>query len=361
MLEQPTILIVDDEPMARDLLEGFLFNEGYNLIFAKSGAEALTILDDTPPDVILLDIMMPDMNGFDVCDCVKRSKAWRHIPIILVTALGGKEDLARGLEAGADDFLHKPVNKLELQARVRSMLRIKKQYDDLQASMGLREDLARMLVHDIRNPLAIIVTYSGVLANKENISAEIVRDAFKKINKQAMQLDTYLNDMLIVAKMEAGQFILNHSKVDINQLVQKLVDSYKVVAETKKIALVADVPSMSLALSLDKNLFQRVLDNLISNALKFSPPDTTVTVRVDYAAEAAERQICIQVLDQGSGIPEEHRQRIFDKFEIVTLKRQSVPQVGLGLAFCKTVVEAHGGQIGVKPNEPVGTIFELEI
>ncbi len=361
MLKQPTVLIVDDEPMARDLLEGFLFKEGYKLIFAKSGAEALTVLDETPPDVILLDIMMPDMNGFDVCECVKRSKEWRHIPIILVTALGGKEDLARGLEAGADDFLHKPVNKLELQARVRSMLRIKSQYDDLQASMRLREDLARMLVHDIRNPLAIIVTYSSVLANKKNVSAETVKDAFQKINKQALRLDTYLNDMLIVAKMEAGQLILNHSVVDINQLVHKLVNNYKVVAETNKVDLMADVPPMSRYLSLDKNLFQRVLDNLISNALKFSPPETTVTVQVDYASEASGRRICIQVRDQGPGIPEEHRQRIFDKFEIITLKRQSVPQVGLGLAFCKMVVEAHGGRIGVKPNDPAGTIFEIEI
>ena len=125
MDEKPRILVVDDESSARNTLEAFLFGEGYDLAFAASGPEALARLDELVPDLILLDVMMPGMDGFKVCQRLKTDKRWRHIPIILVTVLDSKEDLARGLDAGADDFLSKPVNGLELRARVRSMLRIK--------------------------------------------------------------------------------------------------------------------------------------------------------------------------------------------------------------------------------------------
>ena len=356
-----TVLIVDDEPMARDILEGFLFNEGYNLIFAGSGPETISILEEAPPDVILLDVIMPRMNGFEVCQQVKATEKWRHIPIILVTALSSKANLARGLEAGADDFLHKPVNKLELQARVRSMLRIKKQYDDLQATMLLREDLARMLVHDIRNPLAVIMAHSGHLVTKRSSSVEVLLEGFSKINAQTLRLDRYLNDMLLLAKMESGQLILNCAMHDMNSLVEEVMAGYKVLAEARKVNLITNLPHSSRHVRLDINLCQRVLDNLISNALKFSPPDTTVIVQTDYPNNGSNTQFRLRVIDEGPGIPEEHRERVFNKFEIIALKRKSVPQVGLGLAFCKMVVEAHGGYIGVKPNNPTGTIFEVEM
>jgi PAS domain S-box-containing protein len=142
MGEKSLVLIVDDEPSARDTLEAFLFQEGYDLAFAASGSEALACLDGLAPDVILLDVMMPGMDGLKVCQRLKTDKRWRHIPIILVTALDGKEDLALGLAAGADDFLSKPVNGLELRARVRSMLHIKKQHDELE--MRVQERTAEL-------------------------------------------------------------------------------------------------------------------------------------------------------------------------------------------------------------------------
>jgi two-component system sensor histidine kinase/response regulator len=358
--ENPHILIVDDEPSARDTLEALLFRQGYDLAFAASGPEALACLNEIEPDVILLDVMMPGMDGFRVCQRLKTDKRWRHIPIILVTALDSKEDLTLGLDAGADDFLSKPVNGLELRARVRSMLRIKKQHDELEAILHLREDLANMIVHDMRSPLAAILGFSELLKRKTTALDDL--EDIEVIWTQARRLESFLNDMLLLAKMEKGKLILDRSTVDIGQLVLEVEKSHDFIARSKRFNLVTDLPEESRPILLDANLFQRVLDNLISNALEFSPAESTVTLRVEYPrAETASPHVRIQVLDEGPGIPEEHRDRIFDKFETVALKKGDVPQVGLGLAFCKMVVEAHGGHIFVDANEPKGSVFTVEI
>jgi signal transduction histidine kinase len=186
------------------------------------------------------------------------------------------------------------------------------------------------------------------------------------IHTQARRLNSFLNDMLMLAKMKAGKPILNRSIVDVSQLVLEVEKSYSVIAWSKRIHLAVDLPEESRQISLDANLFQRVLDNLVSNALKFSPAESTVRLRVEYpeaktASPMQEPRVRIQVLDEGPGIPEEHRDRIFDKFEIVALKERGISQVGLGLAFCKMVVEAHGGQIFVDANEPQGSVFTVEI
>jgi two-component system sensor histidine kinase/response regulator len=364
MRHSSAILIVDDEPSARETLEALLFREGYELAFAASGPEALACLDELAPDVILLDVMMPGMDGFKVCQRLKTDKRWRHIPIILVTGLDSKEDLALGLAVGADDFLSKPVNGLELRARVRSMLRIKKQHDELEATLRLREDLAGMIVHDMRTPLASILGFSELLLRRNLATPEGLK-YMDRIHNQAHRLNSFLNDMLMLAKMEHGKPILNRSIVDMNQLVLEVEKSHSVIARSKMVHLAIDLPEESRQISLDANLFQRMLDNLISNALKFSPAESTVTLRVEYpeaktASSLQGPRVRIQVLDEGPGIPEEHRDRIFDKFGIVALKERDISQVGLGLAFCKMVVEAHGGQIFVDANEPQGSVFTVK-
>jgi two-component system sensor histidine kinase/response regulator len=358
---ESTILIVDDEPSARDTLEAILFREGYNLAFASDGPEALDRAAELRSDLILLDVMMPGMDGFEVCRRLKADERSRHVPVIMVTALDSKQDLARGLDAGADDFLHKPVNGTELRARVRSMLRIKTQFDELQATLRLREDLANMIVHDLRSPLTVISLRSSLLRRKLDDPNDL--RSVDDIRAQARRLDTLLNDLLAQAKMREGKLLLSRSAVDVNQLVQETVEAQAAVAQSGRIMLTADLPSETQFVSLDANLFSRVLDNLLSNALKFSPPESAVTLRVDYppGGAAAQPSVRIQVIDEGPGIPKEHRHRIFERYEIVRLKKDNVPQVGLGLAFCKMAVEAHGGQISVTDNEPRGSIFTVHL
>lgn len=358
------VLIIDDEPSARTTLEALLFSEGYELAFVSSGLDALNQLDDLKPDTILLDVMMPEMDGFTVCQKLKAHKLWRHIPVILVTALDSKEDIARGLEAGADEFLSKPVNGMELRARVRSMLRIKRQYDELAATMRLREDLTSMMVHDMKNLLSPIMGFSQLLTI-EGTTPEEALEYGELINSQADRLSSFINDILLLTKMEQGRLLLNTSPVDINSLIREVGGTYEIVAQSKEISLAVDLPPVSRHVAVDKNLLQRLLDNLVSNALKFAPPQSTITLQAEYPARSARKeqslQMRIKVLDEGPGVAAEYRHRIFEKFETMALKKSGVSQVGLGLAFCKMVAEAHGGRIFVEANRSGGSVFVVEI
>jgi signal transduction histidine kinase len=309
--------------------------------------------------------MMPDMDGFEVCQRLKGDKRWYHIPIILVTALSSTEDLVQGLDAGADDFLNKPVDSVELRARVRSLLRVKQQYDELESTLRMREDLTHMIVHDIRTPLTAILGFTELMLTRNTLDSVNTRDT-KAVQTQAYRLDAFLNDMLILAKLESERLMLNRSMIDINQVVEQVKESYNVVALSKKVELVADLPPAGEHVLLDANLFQRVLENLISNALKFSPRESQVTLQVEYPRAktllyASVPRVRIRVSDQGPGIPEEDRERVFNKFEIVKLKEEGDLQVGLGLAFCKMVIEAHSGQIFVESNSPQGSMFVIEV
>jgi signal transduction histidine kinase len=364
MDQKPQILIVDDQSHIRRILERYLAEEGYQLIFAASGPEALETVRASAPDILLLDVMMPGMSGFEVCERLKGDEQWRHIPIILVSALDSKEDLAHGLEVGADDFLSKPVNSLELRARVRSMLRLKQQFDELQSAIRLREDLSNMLVHDMRIPLTYIIGFSQLLLEAGGCIAAEYMEKVTTIYEQAQRLNSFINDMLIVAKMEAGQLMLNRTVVDINQLMEAAAKNHRAIAESKNITLTTALPQLGpRQISLDANLFQRVLDNLLSNALKFSPTGSTVTLRVEYPTPkglAPTPRMRIEVVDEGPGIAPEDREHIFDKFETARIRQDARSQIGLGLALCKMVVQAHGGHILVKGNEPAGSIFTIE-
>jgi two-component system sensor histidine kinase/response regulator len=373
MNEPKSVLVVDDEPFGFDVIEAHLYREGYNLTYASSGLQALSLIDSLEPDVILLDVMMPEMDGIEVCQKIKAEPQWKHIPIIIVTALNSKEDLARSLEAGADDFLTKPVSGIELRARVRSMLRIKQQYDELQAILQMREDLSSMIVHDLRTPLTTITLISSLLL-RSGIEGKNL-DKIKLILSAGHQLNTMLNDLLILAKMQSGKMVLNLSEVNLSDLAKQAVSDFYAIAESKKIQLNSQITEASYLVSIDANLLHRVLDNLLSNAIKFSPSGSQITLQIDYPTKpvinvpqdtsnlltkSEQKQATIKIADQGPGISEELQQRIFDKYEVGKVM-DGVPQLGLGLAFCKMVVEAHQGKILVEENKPQGSIFTVII
>ena len=360
MIETARVCIVDDNVIARETLADLLYPENYELLLIESGLNLLTQIDSLNPDVILLDVMMPELNGFDVCQRLKTHPKWQHVPIILVTALDSKDSLVRGLDAGADEFVSKPVNGSELRARVRSMLRVKQQYDALNAMLQLREDMANMLIHDMRAPLATIALHAGLMLQRQNLATNDLQ-ALQTIQAELRHLESFINDMLLVAKIEHDKLLLKRNPCDLVQLIQQLVAQHELLARLHQIKLNVDMPARPLVLPIDETLFSRMLDNLLANALRFSPTGGTVTVRLGEVNEPATGLVRrIQVVDEGAGIPEEERRNVFDKFKIVSLKREGLSQIGLGLALCRMVAEAHGGQIYVTANEPHGAVFTVE-
>jgi two-component system sensor histidine kinase/response regulator len=352
----PAILIIDDEPDNFDVIDALLDSEGYDLSYVSNGQQGLDLLQAFLPDVILLDVMMPQMNGIEFCQKFKSNSAWKHIPVIMVTALTSKEDLSQCMAAGADDFISKPVNGLELRARVRSMLRIKQQYDALQATLNLREDLSNMIVHDLRNPITGIILSAEILRITEYLP-ERQQQKTGQIITAAQKLQSMVDSLLLMAKLESGKMILQRTEVDLFDLCSAAVADIEQVAQHKKLNILSDLPQPGGRISLDQNLFRRVLDNLLSNAMKFAPPNSNIIVHADYPAPGKAK---IQVADFGTGVKQEMQQVIFEKYEIGNLM-QGVSQIGLGLAFCKMTIEAHGGRIQVENNQPQGAIFTVEI
>lgn len=351
-----SILVIDDEPDNFDVIEALLLHEQYHINYASSGIKALERMSVMQPDLILLDVMMPDMDGVEVCKKIKNHLQWQHIPIIMVTALNSKEDLGMCLAAGADDFISKPVNKTELQARIRSMLRLKRQYDNLQELIHLREDMVNMIVHDLRNPLTNIVLCAEILKFPK-LSSESQLSKLDQIIIGSRQLQSMINDLLFMAKLEYGRMQLYQKEVDLYQMCTSVLADFELLAAQNNIKLIGDLPAPGGSVSLDSALFRRVLDNLISNAIKFSPSNSQIILKANYPLP---NEVKIQVIDTGTGVSEELREMIFQKYEIGNVV-QGINQTGLGLAFCKMVVEAHGGQITVENNYPTGAIFSVEI
>jgi two-component system sensor histidine kinase/response regulator len=363
MIKSDSILIVDDEPDVFDVLEGILFKEGYQLHYASNGFEVFKFLESTLPDLILLDVMMPDCDGMDICRKIKQIPEWNAIPIIMITALSSKETLAQCLEAGAEDFIGKPVSALEVRARVRSMLHLKKQHDELEKSrqkleklLQLREDMAYAVIHDLRNPVVVIGLACELLT-----LTNLTEKQSQKVNQiafSAQKLNHQLNSLLLMAKLESGKELLNPKPVNLSVMLQEVVNEFEAQTLKKAINLTATIPEAKRLVMADPDLMKRVLENLLNNAIKFSPTNGYVSMEVEYPVET--NTVKVYVRDLGSGVKDELKQSIFQKYEIGQ-RFEGIAQTGLGLAFCKMVIDAHQGSLSITDNQPQGAIFTLEL
>lgn len=358
-MSRPRILIVDDDPGVREAVSTLLALEGYDLDVASNGQEALAQADAAPPDVVLLDVLMPGMDGFEVCRRLRGDPARAGVLIVLITMLSSKEDLVRGLDAGADDFLSKPVNGMELRARVRSMLRIKRQHDDLQAKHAelylvqrQKQELMAMIVHDLKSPLFSMIIMTESSAQDPAVSAE-ARAALKNVADLGRTIDRMILDLLDVSRSDDGALVARKKPVILKELARAVCAALKVRADAKQISLAAEVTEV--VADADPGLLRRILENLVDNAIKYAPPDSEIRVSAAATAEGA----LIKVCDQGPGVPPDDRERIFERFVRLErdAERHSRISTGLGLAFCRVAAEAHGGRIWVQDNAPIGTCF----
>jgi signal transduction histidine kinase len=367
LLQQKRVVVVDDEPPSREALCALLFAEDLDIQSLSSGKELLRRMPELTPDVILLDVMMPEMDGYTVCSELKQSVAYQHIPVILITALDTVQDRMRGLEVGADEFLTKPVSRIELQARVRTMLRIKSQYDQLERMLEMRQALSYMIVHDLRNPLAAVMLYLQLLKRKGGVNPEHSR-YLETAMIEAQKMSSFLDDMLMLAKMERGKLSLSRSPLYVDHLLDQVRRKMAPYAEAQGVSLVLTTEGQSYPVVADVALFQRVVENLISNALKFSPPQSVVTIAVKYPRAGLLEEdartipsVVLSVFDQGRGIPPEDFVRMFDPYEAVFMKERGKAELGLELAFCRMVAEAHGGRIYAGNNPDRGAVITVEM
>lgn len=357
------ILIVDDNQENLKLLGSLLSKEGYRLNVALEGKQALDMVNKSKPDLILLDIVMPIMDGFATCKILKSDPEYKDIPIIFLTSSLETESIVKGFDLGAIDYLTKPFNSSELLARVKTHIElkkskeiIKKQYKDLLKVESLRNSLASILVHDLKNPLTSISGYAQlILRNKDDSKLK------KYLNRIVETSDVMLNlimSILDVSKMESNKMNVIRSKINIKKIFEDIESGLYSTYENKNIKLEIEFSVDSSEIVADSELFKRILINLISNAIKYSPQNGIVKLQI--TKEGAKTKFF--VMDQGKGIPEEFKDKIFEKFGQIEIEKKGERySTGLGLTFCKMAVEAHGGEIGFYKNNDGGNTFWFNI
>jgi signal transduction histidine kinase len=345
-----TILIVDDDPNSRAFIHNLLRPEGYEVREAASGIEAMEALRSSGPDVIITELMTPAVDGIELCRIIRADARSRGTPIIVVTALDSRDDMALALDAGATDFIAKPLSGIEVRARVRAMIRVSRSRQTLEQLLALRTDFTNMVIHDLRNPLQVISFSTEILQRKlTEPSPPLIR-----IQSQVSRLQQLIDDLLVVARSDSGVLTAHLGTIDANELVQLVVEDCLPAAAPLEISILTRI-DVRWPLFVDPALLRRCLENLVLNAIKFSPAKGKVTIDLLQQQQG----LRIDVIDEGSGVPYGFRQSLFQPFVTLEQTHPSVKQTGLGLAFCRMVAEAHGGTIAALASEGTGSTFRI--
>ncbi len=350
------ILAVDDTPANLQLLVGLLKEHGYRVRPVPSGVLALQAAEASQPDLILLDITMPEMNGYEVCRRLKENPRLRDIPVLFISAMNEPLDKVRAFQTGGVDYVTKPFHAEEVEARVRTHLTLRQQQKALAESLAkqeemerMRDSLTHMIVHDMRSPLAVLQVACDLLGTEFLAGDGDAQAILVNARGSLSTLTEMVTQMLDLSRLESGQMQLDRQPVDLADLARAAVDGVRPLLEQRQVTVTAPA---AVVVHVDPHIVRRVIGNLLGNALKFSADDGSVDVRVMEGPEGAR----LEVIDYGPGIAPEHHAKVFEKFgQIAGAKRHMGS--GLGLTFCKLAVEAHGGRIGLTSELGKGCTF----
>lgn len=378
------VLVVDDVVTIRRFAEMLLSGAGYAVKSAVAGEEALVTFQDWAPDLVLLDICMPGLDGFETCERIRALPGGANVPILFLTSMGDMTAYQRALESGADDFLPKPLKRSELLIRVRSLLRIarltreleegskliRRQHDAIRshrdalaAAQEQKVNLISWMVHDLKSPLASILSNSEFLLASSSSSPSPVngetRAALVDIHRGAEAIHRKVVNLLDINRSEESGLEPSLAATDLWDLVQDTVELFKRRLAEREMQLELRRNGGPEMCTVDRELIGRVVENLVDNCLKYAPRGSQVHV----AIQRADGCIDLCVADQGPGIPAERRAHLFEKYAHYSPAGNGPTRGshGLGLAFCRRVAEAHGGEISFEPLEPRGSLFRLRL
>lgn len=362
--EKPKILIVDDTPTNLSILEEIL-DKDYFISVTQSGTQALSIIENLMPDLILLDINMPGIDGFETCRKLKVREDTRDVPIIFITARAEPEDVIQGFKVGGVDYITKPFNHSEVLARVKNHLKVQQlirqlgfKNDQLKELNELKNKFIGMASHDMRNCLGAIKGYSQILSEDKKDLPEETQDQFLGfIFKSSENMLKMVNELLDVSVIESGKLQLDLRPESLKCLINHHIMVNQFFADKKNIHLQPELPDVSKCL-MDANKIGQVIDNLISNAIKFSEPGTTIVISL----KEQEGKLIFSVTDEGPGISEEDQAKLFQHFQKLSARPTAgESSLGLGLAISKKMIQAHDGCMNVSSELGSGTTFSFEI
>jgi signal transduction histidine kinase len=352
------ILVVDDSPDNVFLIKTILEEEGYTVTTAENGVSALTKIAEATFDLVLLDLMMPGMDGYEVTKRMRENQSLPFIPILLITA-HDSPNVAQGLDLGADDFIRKPVTVDELLARVRSLLRLKHSIDERDEIARQREDFVSRLTHDLRTPLVAAERMLTLLSEGAlgSLSAPM-QEVITIMGRSNTNLLAMVNTLLEVYRFEAGRKTLAFQPVNLGQLLKEVADELTPLAQAKQLAINLDIDEDSSKSTIigDRLELHRLFTNLIGNAIKFTDKGSVTISLAAFTTD--DHSITVKIADTGPGIPLEEQATLFERFRQGSHKRSGS---GLGLYLSRRIVEAHKGTIELNSELGKGSIFIVNI
>jgi len=345
------------------VIKAILEANGYQVFEAYNGKECLRIASKKLPDIILLDVLMPEMDGFKTLEHLQAETKTKEIPVVILTAVANDpHSIERGLSLGASEYLTKPISRDELLVRVASVLRADRARKELER---VKSDFTSMIVHDIRNPL------TAVKGSIEFLSEEKIgplNDDQKEVLKISLQATNKLldliNDILDLSKFESGKVQLTKKSIDISSVIRDVMNRMRWLTEEKHITTTFTAEKPLPPILIDISKIDQTLTNLLSNAIKFTPEHGKITVQAkqrsifDDITGGTREYLEISVTDTGAGIAPDELHLLFDKYkQTKTGKIAKEKGTGLGLAICKSIVEAHGGKIWADSKLGKGSTF----
>ena len=350
-----TILIVDDTPANLSVLVDTLSEAGYQLMVAEDGEDALAQTARSQPDLILLDVRMPGLGGFETCERLKSNPKTHSIPVIFMTALTDTQEKVRAFACGAVDYITKPIQHEEALARIGTHLTIRRLRRELEQELALKERFMRIAGHDLRNPLCLILM-SGELARRKGATPEVA-EYLSSIHASAGQMRRIIDTFLNVRKT-GPEGRSPPGRVDLNLMAAAVVAQNEPAAERKQITISVEPADLLPLVKVDAGHAYQALTNYVSNAIKFLPAGGQVIVR----SEASEMSVRITVQDNGPGVPPADRARLFTEYARLSNRPTAGEEsTGLGLAIVKQLIESEHGAIGADFPEAGGSTFWFEL
>ncbi len=350
-----TIMVVDDTPANLEILEETLRRAGYRVAAFPNGELALKAASKNPPDLVLLDIMMPGMDGFEVCGRFKADEKLKEIPVIFISALGAIQDKIKAFTEGGVDYITKPFRAEEVYARVETHLALQRQkkelvlaYEKQKELESFRDAMVHMVAHDMRSPINIILGNLELAVDCD--SMEEAAPFISQAESSTRRLLELISSMLDASKLEAGEMDLAKEPADIKDLVSIATSRVSSLFGRRKYMF--DAPDESMVVVCDPEIICRVVWNLLGNALKFTDDESGVVSVKIYGISGLpgdkDGSVRVEIANNGPAIPDEYKEKVFDKFfQVREGNKKRKFSTGLGLAFCKLAVEVHGGNIGV--------------
>jgi signal transduction histidine kinase len=354
--EKSVVLAVDDTEQNLSVLGNILSDNNYLVSFATSGMEAFETLQELTPDLILLDVMMPEMDGYEVCKRIKENEKLKGIPVIFLTAKIGTEDIVKGFQLGASDYITKPFKKEELLARVKTHIDLRKALKTSQELLRMRDKIFSIIAHDLRSPIATFMSVMNFITDhNKSISSDKIQkylEELKHISKNAYNLlENLLNWARSQQKMVKFEFSINKVKNLVDESIALLGQMV-----SKKFITISNEIDENVTAYFDKNTISTVFRNLISNSLKFANSHGEVKVTCKKVNDFLQ----ISVIDNGIGITPENASKLFKEDQIFsTYGTQKEKGTGLGLLLCKDFIEANGGKIWYENELDKGTTFHF--